>query len=196
LEAAAQQPQLPASSGQQYKVKNKGDVERTQDKSKPIRVALEAQYRKISEAYQNDAPEVVLELRTPGFSVQMPNGGRWGAEQSAAHVIAGFEQVERTLDLSFTIGEVNVQGDTAAALIHQRWSRIQMKHGQLRRVETTACQRETWINTVEGWRLNLIDSIQPLVWAVDGKRVDPSKSYDPDAPPYVPDVEVTSPCTR
>ena len=69
-----------------------------------------------------------------------------------------------------------------------------MKKGQLRRIDTSACQRETWINTVEGWRLRLIDSVQPLFWSADGKRVDPSKSYDPDAPAYAPDVEVTSPC--
>jgi hypothetical protein len=195
LEAVAQQPRLQVSSDKQYKVKNKGGVERTRDKSKPVRAALEAQYAKIAEAYRNDAPELVLELRTPDFSVQMPSGERWDAEQSAAYVRAGFEQVERTLSLSFTIEELSVRGDTAAALIHQRWSRMQMKRGQARRVETSACQRETWVNTAEGWRLHLIDSIQPLVWVVDGKRVDPSKPYDPDAPPYSPDVEMKSPCT-
>jgi hypothetical protein len=103
--------------------------------------------------------------------------------------------LELPLGLSFTIGDIDVHGDTAAALIHQRWSRIQMKKGQLRRVDTSACQRETWINTPEGWRLHLIDSVQPLVWSVDGKRVDPGKRYDPDAPAYAPDVEATSPCT-
>jgi hypothetical protein len=64
-----------------------------------------------------------------------------------------------------------------------------------RRVDTSACHRETWINTAEGWRLRLIDNVQSLVWSVDGKRVDSSKTYDPDAPAYAPDVEVTSPCT-
>ena len=161
----------------------------------PIRAALEAQYAKIAEAYQHDSPAMVLELRTPDFSVQMQNGERWDAAQSAAYVKAAFEQVKQTLGVSFTIGEINVQGDSAAALIHQRWSRIQMKKGRLRRVETSACQRETWKNTAEGWRLRLVDSVQPLVWSVDGKRIDPGKSYDPDAPAYVPDVEVTSPCT-
>jgi hypothetical protein len=178
-----------------YKVKIKDGVEQAHDKSKPVRAALEVQYAKMVEAYRHDAPAVILELRAPDFSVQMPNGERWDAEQSAAHVKAGFEQVKQTLDLSFTIGDIDVHGDSAAAVIHQRWSRIQMKKGQLRRVDTSACQRETWIHTPEGWRLHLIDSVQPLIWSIDGKRVDPSKPYDPDAPAYVPDVEVTSPCT-
>jgi hypothetical protein len=62
---------------------------------------------------------------------------------------------------------------------------MQMKAGKLRRVDTSAVQRETWINTPQGWRLKLIDDIHPGAWFVDGKRVDPSKPYDPDAPPYV-----------
>ena len=140
-------------------------------------------------------PGVVLALRTRDFSVFMPNGERWDAGQSAAYVRAGFEQMERTLSLSFTMRELNVRRDTAAALIHQRWSRMQMKSGQARRVETTACQRETWVNSAAGWRLHLVDSIQPLVWTVDGRRVDPSRHYDPRARPYAQKVEPESPCT-
>jgi ketosteroid isomerase-like protein len=187
---------LPAADvAAQSKVKIKDGVEQVRDKSKPIRAVLEAQYAKIAEAYRHDDPEAVLELRTPDFSVHMPNGELWDADRSAAYVKAGFEQVKQTLDLSFTIGDIDVHGDTAAAVIHQRWSRTQMKGGRLRRVDTGACQRETWIDTPGGWRLHLIDSVQPLVWSVDGKRVDPGTSYDPDAPVYVPDVDVTSPCT-
>jgi hypothetical protein len=43
------------------------------------------------------------------------------------------------------------------------------------------------VNTPEGWKLKLIDDVRPGAWIVDGKRVDPSKPYDPDAPPYKPD---------
>jgi len=56
----------------------------------------DAQYAKIADAYRHDSPAVVLELRTPDSSVQMPNGERWDAEQSAAYVKAGFEQVKQT----------------------------------------------------------------------------------------------------
>jgi hypothetical protein len=185
----------PLSGADKVKVKVKDGVTQVRNKSKPVRVALEAQYAKMAEAYQHDSPDTVLELRAPDFSVQMPNGERWDAERSAAYVKAGFEQVKQTLELSFDIGDIDVQGDLAAATIHQHWSRMQMKQGQLRRVDTSACQRETWINTAEGWRLRLIDRIEPLVWSVDGKRVDPGKPYDPEAPAFVPEVEVSSPCT-
>src|SRR5882762_4669472 len=135
--AGAQPPQVQAPPDAPYKVKVKAGVERIRDKSKPVRAALEAQYAKLAQAYQRDSPEVVLARRTPDFSVQMPNGERWDAEQSAAYVKAAFEQVKQTLGLSFTIGDIDVHGDTAAALIHQRWSRIQLKKGQLRRVDTS-----------------------------------------------------------
>lgn len=196
LTAAAQQPQLRPTHDKQYKVKAKGEVERIRDKSKPVRAALEEQYARIAAAYRDSTPDVILNLRTPDFAVQPPNGERWNAERSAGYIRAAFQQVERTLGVSFTIRELNVRGDTAAALIHQEWSRIQRMGGQLRHVETSACQRETWVNTTEGWRLQFIDNVQPLVWEVDGKRVDPSQPFDPEAPPFAPDVEVVSRCTN
>ncbi|MBA2527410.1 MAG: hypothetical protein H0V18_16760 [Pyrinomonadaceae bacterium] len=90
------------------------------------------------------------------------------------------------MSLSFTIETINVSGNEAAAIIHQQWSRMQIMKGKLRRVDTSAVQRETWINTPEGWRLKLIDDVHPGAWLVDGKRVDPSKPYNPEAPPYEP----------
>ncbi len=39
-------------------------------------------------------------------------------------------------------------------------------------------------NETDGWKLKHIGDIKPGVWIVDGKRVDPSKPYDPDAPAY------------
>jgi hypothetical protein len=64
---------------------------------------------------------------------------------------------------------------------------MQMKAGRLRRVETEAIQTETWLNTAEGWKLHHIGDVKPGVWRVDGKRIDPTKPYDPDAPAYEPE---------
>lgn len=172
---------------QQYKVKSKDGVVKVQDKSKPVRVALEKQYAKMVQAYFDDDPEPILALRTPDFTAQPPDGPRWTSEDARAYIMASFEQVERTIELSFDIETIEVEGDTAKADIHQQWKRMQRKAGQLRTVETEARQREWWLNTPEGWRLFFIDDVQRGVWKVDGKRVDPSKPYDPDAPPFEPD---------
>jgi len=177
------------SVNQTIKVKEKGAIVRVQDKSKPVRVALEAQYAKIAQAYYEDEPDSVRALRTADFSVQLPNGTRQSTEDSEAYLSASFDQVERTLQVSFDIGIIDVQGDTAKAEIHQQWRREQRKAGQLRTVETEAHQREWWLNTPQGWRLFFIDDVRPGVWKVDGKRVDPSKPYDPNAGPYEPDED-------
>jgi hypothetical protein len=160
-----------------------------QDKSKPIRTALEEQYAKTRTAYFEDDPEGVLALHAPNFTAKLPNGKIWSTEESEAYIRAGFEQVKRNLDLSFDIEALTAQGDTAIATIHQHWKREQMKGGQVRTVETEAIQREWWLNTPEGWRLFLVDDVHPGVWKVDGKRIDPSKPYDPDAPEFHPEFE-------
>jgi hypothetical protein len=89
--------------------------------------------------------------------------------------------------VSNTIETLTVRGNEAIAVVHQQFSRMQVKAGQLRKVETEARQRETWVLTQDGWKLKFVDDVHPGAWYVDGKRVDPSKPYDPNAPPYNPD---------
>lgn len=187
LKAHAQENQLQVTQDKQYKVKAKGDRVIVRDKSKPVRRALEEQYAKIAEANKNKDLAALLALRTLDFFVKMPNGETWTYEQSAAYSKRAFEQVQSIISLSNTIETLTVTGNKAVAVVHQQWSRMQMMKGKLRRVDTSAAQRETWVNMPDGWRLKLIDDIHPGAWVVDGKRVDPSKPYDPDAPPYNPD---------
>ena len=168
------------------KIKSKNGEVQVRDKSKPVRAALEAQYAKMRQAYFDDDPEPVLELHAPDFSSQLPDGRRWSADDAASYIRAGFDQVERTIRLSFDIDSLTVQGDSAIANIHQQWERMQNKAGALRHVETEAHQRESWRLTPAGWRRFFVDNVRPGVWRIDGKRVDPSKPYDPNAPPFEP----------
>ena len=59
--------------------------------------------------------------------------------------------------------------------------------GKRRRVDTSVVQRETWTKTTAGWKLKSVDNVRDQKRFVDGKRVDPTKPHDPDAPPYNPD---------
>ncbi len=170
-----------------YKIKVKGDRTLVRDKSKSVRQALEAQYAKVAEAQKNKDIEAMRLLRTADFSVKTQNGETWDLEQSLNYSRRGFEQIESVIGLSNTIESLTINGDEAVVVVHQRFSRMQVKGGQLRKVETEARQRETWVNTPDGWKLKLIDDVRPGAWIVDGKRVDPSKPYDPDAPPYNPE---------
>jgi ketosteroid isomerase-like protein len=159
---------------------------RTKVKPKPklVRHALEARYAEIAEAYRVKNPDVVLRMRTEDFHAIMPSGEAWDATTSAQYTRAGFAQVESTLALTFELGIIDVQGDTAAAEIDQHWVRRQQKAGALRHVDTRAHQRETWLQRNGAWLLWRVDHVQPGTWIVDGKRIDPSKPYDPKAPAY------------
>lgn len=159
---------------------------KVKDKTKPVRTALEARYAAISEAYRRKDPDIVLHMRTKDFHVSMPSGETWNAERSAQYTLAGFAQVESTLSLTFELGIIDVHGDSAAAEIDQHWVRRQMKAGAVRLVDTRAHQRETWVHGKKEWLLWRIDQIAPGPWIVDGKRIDPSKPYDPNAPVWEP----------
>jgi hypothetical protein len=187
LQVYAQDSQLQITQDKQYKVKAKYDRVIVNDKSKPVRRALEEQYAKIAEANKNKDLAAELALRTPDFSAKFPNGEIKSSEEMAGYSRVLFAQIQPPITVSNTIETLTVRGSEAIAVVHQRFSRMQVKAGQLRKVETEARQRETWVLTREGWRLKFVDDVHPGAWYVDGKRVDPSKRYDPDAPPYNPD---------
>jgi ketosteroid isomerase-like protein len=150
---------------------------KVKSKPKPVRKALEARYAAISEAYRLKDPNAVLRMRTEDFHAILPSGQIWDAAASAQYTRAGFAQAETTLALTFGIGRIEVQGDTAAAEIDQHWVRRQQKGGALRFVDTRAHQRETWVRRGNEWLLWRVDQVNPGPWIVDGKQVDPSKPY-------------------
>jgi ketosteroid isomerase-like protein len=185
ISSSAQSQTQPAQD-QDVKIKVKDNRVIVRDKSKPVRRALEEMYAKIADAQMNEDIDALRATRTSDFTVDMPNGSKWDLETSLNYSRAGFQQVERNISLSNTIETLEVHGDVAVAVVHQRWSRNQVKAGQLRRVDTEAIQTETWVNTKDGWRLKHIGNVKPGAWYVDGKRIDPSKPYDPNAPEFKP----------
>jgi len=175
------------TQNKEYKQKDKaGRSQVVVDKSKPIRRAIQAQYDAMRDAYFTNDMDAVLAPRSPQMTVLMPNGQTLSRAESDAYVRTSFEVVRKTLVLSLDIDSLDVHGDTAVAVIHQHWVRMQGKAGQVRRIDTEARQNETWVRSGDRWQLFRIDGVRPGPWIVDGKRVDPSKPYDPSAPPYAP----------
>ncbi len=60
--------------------------------------------------------------------------------------------------------------------------------GKVRDVKTTVLQTETWIYTNKQWKLKFVDNVHDQKRFIDGKRVDPTKPYNPDEPLYDPDT--------
>jgi hypothetical protein len=155
-------------------------------KPKPVRAALERRYAEMRNGYFAGDSSVILASRLPDFFSITPKGDTIRSEAARAYTRASFEQVRPTLLLEWKLGVIDLQGDTAAVEVDQHWVRRQLKGGAVRSVDTRARQRETWILGGGQWLLWRVDHVQPGVWRVDGKRIDPSQPYDPNAPEYQP----------
>ena len=62
--------------------------------------------------------------------------------------------------------------------------------GKLRKVETYVTQEATWTKTEDGWKLKFVDGVRAGEYYVDGKRIDPCKPYDSNAPAYDPKAPI------
>ena len=65
-----------------FKIKVKTDRVIVRDKSKAVRRAVEEQYAKIAEAQRNEDIEALRATRTPGFTVDLPNGQKWDLDSA------------------------------------------------------------------------------------------------------------------
>ena len=77
----------------------------------------------------------------------------------------------------------------AVADVLQEVIRTRELAGKVREVKTSVVQTETWVYVNDQWNLKLVDNVHDQKRFVDGKRVDPAKPYDPNAPPYEPDED-------
>jgi hypothetical protein len=170
------------------KLKVKADKTVLRDKSKPVRRALEAQYAKLAEAIRNKDLQAFHALRTDDFSTSSLRAEPQTTRQMADRARLLLEQIQPPIDVCFIMDTISLRGNEAVATIHQRFSRMQMVAGQLRKLETCVTQDETWIQTTDGWKLKYVENERDLMWFVDGKRIEPGKPYDPNAPEYNPDA--------
>lgn len=176
---------LPGEDGS-LKVKTKADEVVVQDKSKPIRQALEIQYAKLAQAIEHKDHAAFQALRTADFHTLDEQGRARTPEQMSDRALAMLDSIQPPIETRNEIGTIEVHGDEATATVRQYFSKMLHVAGKLRRVETYVTQDETWIKTEDGWKLKFVDGVRDPEAYVDGKRIEPGKPYDPDAPPYEP----------
>jgi len=180
---------LPSAAAAQgldgpLKIKEKGEQVIVRDKSKPVRKALEIQYAKLAEAIENKDHAAFQALRTADFHTVDEHGQARSPQEMSERARAMLERIKPPIHTANTIGTIDVYGDDAKATVRQYFSKMLDIDGQLRQVETYVTQDETWTMTPDGFRLKLVDGVRDPETYVDGKRIDPTKPYDPDAPPY------------
>jgi ketosteroid isomerase-like protein len=154
--------------------------------SSPVWREIDAQYARLADAMRRKDVDALFALYTPDYRVVMGNGEVWSRERSLEYQRAGLARVRETHHISNTIVHLTACGDHATATVLQQWYRTQDMAGAARRVETNAVQDEHWTRTASGWKRGDIGEISRGASFVDGKRVDITKPYDPNAPPYDP----------
>jgi len=157
-----------------------------------VRKELEAQYQKLVEAHNKQDLQAIVGLKTADFHAIFPDGKVGDSKVMEQYSKQFLENNEPPYDMRFTIQQLAVSENKliAVAEVFQevtRYRQLEGHEGQRRKVDTSVLQRETWSKTTEGWKLKCVDSVRDQKRFVDGKRVDPTKPYDPNAPPFEPD---------
>jgi ketosteroid isomerase-like protein len=162
------------------------DCHTVRDKTDPVWRAIGMQYAKLADAIKQKDIDKLIALYTADFHAYTETGEVWSREKSLQYQRNGMAQVVQTSHISNTIVRLSVCGEKATATVMQLWYRTQHMAGKVRKVETNTVQDEEWTKTPDGWKRGDISNVAEGVAFVDGKRVDPTKPYDPDTPPYEP----------
>ncbi|HKQ20118.1 MAG TPA: hypothetical protein VJW75_10270 [Candidatus Eisenbacteria bacterium] len=159
------------------------------DDDAAVRKELETQYLKLAEAHEKRDLKAIVALKTADFHSIFPDGRVGDAKMMEQYSKQFLETNEPPYNTRFTIRTLTVSENSliAVAEIFQEASRYREMAGKRRKVDTSVLQRETWSKTADGWKLKCVDNVRDQKRFVDGKRVDPTKPYDPDAPPYNPE---------
>src|SRR4051812_11192045 len=159
----------------------------TIDKSKPVRRALEAWYKRNMDAFAAKDVAAVMALRTADFHTLTPDGKTNSRADMEARTASFLRRVDRFISQQNDIGTIKVgtgcpesashncddklrSMQWASADVHQHLVRIaRLPDGALHKIESRATQRETWLLTPAGWQLYTVDNIRDGPVLVDGK---------------------------
>ena len=146
-----------------------------------VRRELEQQYQKLVEAHA-EGPKAIVSLLTADFHAIGPDG--------RIEDLRAMKSYEKTYSARarYTIRELAVSENRLIAVVEvfREITEGRTLAGAPRKIVTSCMKRDTWSRTRKGWKLKSVDHIRDQKKFVDGKRVDPTKPFDPDAPPYEP----------
>lgn len=153
-----------------------------------VRQELERAYQKLNLANQRGDLKGVLAMKTADFHAIFPDGTVGDHETMKQYSERFMKNNSRGLKIKITIQRLSVSehGLVAVAEVLQEAVRPRELAGKIRELRTSVVQRETWVKTRTGWKLKSVDDVHDQKTFVDGRRMDPTKPYDPEAPPFEP----------
>ena len=154
---------------------------------------IDERYFTLADAIRSKDVDAIFALYTPDYQVAMPNGEVWSRERSLAYQRDGLARVQETRHVSNTIMRLTECDNGVMATVLQQWYRTQMTAGKVRLVETNTLQDELWSRAGGSWLRGNIYEVRPGAAFVDGKRVDITRPYDPNAPAYDPAARFKKP---
>ena len=154
-----------------------------------VRKELDAQYKKLAEAHDRRDLKAIVALKTDDFHTIFPDGRVGDSKVMEQYSKQFLESNLPPYNIRVTIQKLTVSENKliAVADVLQEATRYRELAGKRRKVDTSVLQRETWSKTAAGWKLKSVDNVHDQKRFVDGTRVDPTKPYNPDDPPYNPD---------
>lgn len=152
-----------------------------------IREAIARQYKVLDRTVNEKDILRHLSLKTNDFSTLDHQGNIGSAQFMRTRSRLLFSALRDSIQSVNEIESIAIQEDTVKVIVHQSFKRNQLMAGKVRRVETSARQRESWMLTREGWKLVFVDQVQPLTRVVDGTPTDPTRPFNPNDPAFKKD---------
>jgi uncharacterized protein DUF4440 len=153
-----------------------------------VKQILNKRYEALAEAMDKQDLDKILSFRTADFHAIGPDGKildnitmKEYSRQFITNNIPPYN-IKNTI-LKLRISDKKI---VAVADVLQEVTRKRELLGKTREVRTSVVQTETWIYTDAQWKLKVVDNVHDQKRFVDGKRVDPTKPYNPDDPPFEP----------
>jgi inhibitor of KinA sporulation pathway (predicted exonuclease) len=154
-----------------------------------IKKVLNERYEALARAMNERDLNKILSFRTSDFHSIGPDGRvldhlmmKEYTQQFISNNIPPYNIKNTIMNLKLSYNKIVAVVDVLQEAVRQR-----ELSGKLREVKTSVLQTETWIYEDKEWKLKLVDNVHDQKRFVDGKRVDPTKQYDPDDPPFEPD---------
>lgn len=137
------------------------------------RTAIQAQIDKNLKARAARDSATFWSIFTPDYRYRAYDGQVVTREDVASGFLQSLEgELEVRPETKITIDSLQVQGDTAIVYTHQHYARLQRAaDSSVQELVTNVAQRERWVRTRDGWRVQYLEEVAEGPFFLDGQQV-------------------------